>query len=267
MTTDIGSKRLPTLFLTHGGGPCFFIEANGIWDKMGDWLKNLGSSIGIKPRAIIVISGHWEEKDVTVMTNPKAPLFYDYSGFPEHTYHLKYDLSGSPELANQVQNLLSESGIEVKDDSKRGYDHGVFVPFKLIYPDADIPLIELSLKNDLDPAIHIKIGQALLPLREQGVLIVGSGSSFHNMRGFNSQGTEISKDFDDWLTQVVSEDKEIRNEHLKNWENAPSARLSHPREEHLIPLMVAAGAAGDDLGKRVFSDNIMGVTLSSFQFG
>jgi aromatic ring-opening dioxygenase catalytic subunit (LigB family) len=264
------TERLPSIFVTHGGGPCFFMDWNpaDAWLKMADWLKNLGATIGTKPKAIVVVSGHWEEDEVTVMTNPQPPLLYDYFGFPEHTYKLKYDAPGSPELAGQISDLLSAKGIKVNTNSERGFDHGVFIPFKLIYPDADIPIIQLSLKSDLDPATHIEIGKALEPLREQGVLIVGSGSSYHNMRGFGPQGKDVSEQFDNWLTEVVSiPESEKRDRELEKWSLVPTGKLAHPREEHLIPLMVAAGAAGHDTGKRVFSDNIMGVTLSSFQFG
>jgi aromatic ring-opening dioxygenase catalytic subunit (LigB family) len=263
-------EKLPTLFLTHGGGPCFFMDWNpsDTWEGMGNWLKNLGSTIGAKPEAIVIISGHWEEDEVTVMTNPKPPLFYDYYGFPEHTYNLKYDAPGSPSLASRVAELISARGFEVNADSERGFDHGVFIPLKMVYPDADIPVVQLSLRNDLDPAAHIEIGRALQPLREEGVLIVGSGSSFHNMRGFGPQGKDASEQFDNWLTEVVSiEDQEKRERELEKWESAPAGKLAHPREEHLIPLMVAAGAAGADRGEKVFSGNIMGVTLSSFRFG
>jgi aromatic ring-opening dioxygenase catalytic subunit (LigB family) len=147
-------------------------------------------------------------------------------------------------------------------------DHGVFIPFKVIYPKADIPIVQLSLKEGLDPAKHIAAGRAIAPLRERGVLIVGSGMSYHNLREFGRDVRAISDQFDSWLTNAACVPTAVaRAEKLARWEEAPGARRAHPREEHLIPLMVAAGAGGDDLGKKVFTDHVMGTTVSAFQFG
>ena len=175
---------------------------------------------------------------------------------------------GSPELAQQVQNLLSAAGIETDEDSTRGYDHGVFVPFMLMYPDANIPIVQLSLQEDLDPAEHIKIGKALASLRNEGVLIVGSGMSYHNLREFFKGNEDASKKFDVWLNEAVTDiHPAIRADKLVSWADAPSARACHPREDHLIPLMVAVGAADGDVGENVYSDVIFGKAVSCFQFG
>ena len=265
-----GSPRQPTFFLPHGGGPCFFMEWNppDTWKKMSAWLGGLGATLEVAPKAIVVISGHWEQTEFSVTGSPHPSLIYDYQGFPPHTYQLRYDAPGSPALAQRISDLLSQAGFPAHVDPTRGFDHGVFIPFKLIYPKADIPVVQLSLQAGLDPATHIQAGRALQSLREQGVLMVGSGMSYHNLRGFGDQFGPASDEFDEWLTSAVcAGDAESRNSKLKQWQTAPHARLAHPREEHLLPLMVAAGAAGEDLGRRIFSDRVMGVTVSAYQFG
>jgi len=236
------------------------------WDKMRDWLSQLSSDIGVKPKAIVLISGHWEEPDFTINNGANPPLLYDYSGFPPETYRIQYSAPGSPELAERIHELFSHAGIASRYDSQRGYDHGAFIPLKVIYPKADIRIVQVSLKSGLDPASHIAAGQALAPLRQEGVLIVGSGMSYHNMRGFFSGGPIPDSDrFDEWLTKAVSSPE--RNEKLRNWQAAPAARQAHPREEHLIPLLVASGAAEGENGRKIFSDRVMGAIVSAFQFG
>jgi aromatic ring-opening dioxygenase catalytic subunit (LigB family) len=164
--------------------------------------------------------------------------------------------------------LLSDAGFESGEDGARGLDHGVFVPLKLSYPEAKVPTVQLSLRAGLDPAEHLAMGRALAPLRDEGVFLVGSGMSYHNMRGFNvAASREASLRFDRWLGEVAGEEPSKRDAALAAWTKAPSARECHPREEHLIPLMVAAGAAGDDRGKAVFRDEVMGVAVSALQFG
>ena len=261
----------PTAYIPHGGGPCFFMEWDppSTWNKMGDWLRSWPSTFNEKPKAVLVISAHWEEAEFSVTSNPNPSLIYDYSGFPAHTYEIKYDAPGSPHLAQRIADLLGAAGVMVRQDAVRGFDHGVFIPFKLVYPQADIPIVQLSLKRGLDPAEHIRVGQLLAPLRKEGVLIVGSGMSYHNLREFfrgGGEATTVSKRFDDWLESSLITGGE-RNKKLIHWFDAPGARAAHPREEHLIPLMVVAGAAGDDRVDKVFTDNVMGATVSAFQFG
>ncbi len=262
---------LPTLFIPHGGGPCFFMDWTmgppDTWVRMADFLKNLGASVGRRPKAVLVISGHWEEPEFTIGSGINPSLIYDYSGFPPHTYQLKYAAQGAPELALRVQELLRAAEIHAATNPDRGWDHGVFIPFKLIFPDADVPIVQISLKAGLDPTEHIAAGRALAPLRKEDVLIVGSGMSFHNLRGFRPGGVvEASDQFDQWLTDAVI-DPDSRERKLVGWANAPAAREAHPREEHLIPLMVAAGAGRGDTGRKIFSDRVMGATVSAFQFG
>jgi aromatic ring-opening dioxygenase catalytic subunit (LigB family) len=205
------------------------------WKKMADWLKGLAATLPAQPKAIVVVSGHWEEEEFTVSSGQHPALIYDYSGFPPHTYELKYPAPGSPELAHGIRDLLADAGIASRADASRGFDHGVFIPFKLFFPEADIPIVQLSLQAGLDPATHIEAGQALAPLRQQGVLIVGSGMSYHNMRSFGRRPIAASDEFDTWLTgAVITPDSEARNRKLIAWEQAPGARAAHPREEHLI---------------------------------
>jgi len=238
------------------------------WERMGTWLRQLGDSLGAVPAAVVVISAHWEAPDVAVASGTRPALIYDYYGFPEHTYSIEYAAPGSPRLAQEIMELLRHDGIEVVEDPERGFDHGVFIPLKLIFPDASIPVVQVSLHHALDAGMHLDIGRALAPLRERGVLIVGSGMSYHNlpvmMRGGGA--IEDSERFDDWLMESCSMDGAARTERLKNWDSAPAARSAHPREEHLLPLMVAAGAGGDAGGRRVFGDRVMGSMVSAFQF-
>jgi aromatic ring-opening dioxygenase catalytic subunit (LigB family) len=267
--------RLPTLFIPHGGGPCFFMDPPPndphAWDAMAAHLRGIAASLESKPRAILVISAHWETPRPTVMTAERPALLFDYYGFPDHTYRLEYPAPGSPALAARVRALLAAAGIASDEDAARGYDHGVFVPFLLMFPDADIPVVQLSLRADLDPAAHLAIGRALAPLRDEGVLIVGSGMSYHNLRRFwstDAHDVEAARAFDAWLAASVDmPDATARDARLAEWANAPGARTAHPRSEHLLPLMVVAGAADADRGRRTYSDNVFGKAVSGFHFG
>jgi aromatic ring-opening dioxygenase catalytic subunit (LigB family) len=239
------------------------------WKATEAWLRGLAQSLPERPKAIVVVSGHWEEDAFTASTAAAPSMIYDYTGFPPHTYQLKYPAPGAPQLARRIVELLTAAGLPARTDPSRGFDHGVFIPFLLVFPDADIPVVPLSLRHGLDPAEHMAAGKALGALRDEGVLIVGSGMSYHNMRGFSTPAaTAPSEAFDRWLTQAVSDpDPKDRWERLTHWDEAPSARNAHPREEHLLPLMVAAGAAADERGERVFSDVAMNARLSGFRFG
>ncbi|MBT9548046.1 MAG: dioxygenase [Candidatus Sericytochromatia bacterium] len=265
------SKRLPAFFIPHGGGPCFFMDWTmgpaDTWDGLAAWLRQMADQVGQRPSAILVISAHWETPAVTITGHARPELIYDYYGFPEHTYHLTYPAPGAPALAKQIQTLLNAADIPAQVDAERGYDHGVFIPLKLIYPDAEIPVLQISLRADLDPAFHHQLGQALAPLREQGVLLIGSGMSFHNLRVFGRDVRPQAREFDTWLSQAVAQTSTDRAEQLNAWGQAPSGRFSHPREEHLLPLMVIAGAAEQEPGKKVFEGEIMGSVISAFQFG
>ncbi|MBC7541551.1 MAG: dioxygenase [Candidatus Sericytochromatia bacterium] len=266
------ATRMPTFYIPHGGGPCFFMEWQmgppDTWDHMATWLRGLDATLPAKPKALLVVSAHWEAPVVSVMTAAAPPLLYDYSGFPPHTYALTWPAPGSPALADRVLALLAKAGIQTRTDAQRGFDHGVFIPLKVTYPDAQVSTVQVSLLKGLDPGAHLALGRALAPLRDEGVLIIGSGMSYHNMRGFGTAGAlRDSARFGDWLADTVSQESAARAAALADWSSAPGGRESHPREEHLLPLMVAAGAAGADRGQEVFRDEVMGSVVSAIRFG
>lgn len=262
--------RLPTYFIPHGAGPCFFMEWTrgpaDTWDKTAAWLKGLLTSLPERPKAILVVSGHWEEPAFTVGSHARPPLIFDYYGFPDETYRLEFDTRGSPALAGRVRELLGAAGLPAAADPDRGYDHGVFIPLKLVLPDADLPVVQLSLKTGLDPEAHLAAGRALAPLRDEGVLILGSGMSWHNMRAFSPAFTGKSEAFDAWLSQAMT-DPARRDEAIRHWTQGPYAHEAHPREEHLAPLFVAAGAAEGEPGRHAFRDVAMDVVISGYAFG
>ncbi len=263
--------RMPTLFIPHGGGPCFFMDPPPaqphLWDAMAAYLRGLAADLPEPPKALLIISGHWETARPTLNVAAAPPLLFDYYGFPEHTYQLTYPAPGAPDLAARVRDLMAAAGLPVAEEARRGWDHGVFVPLMLAFPEAATPVLQLSLQAGLDPARHLAIGRALAPLRDEGVLIVGSGMSYHNLAEFfGPRGNEPAARFDAWLTDAVA-DPARRDAALTAWSQAPGALAAHPREEHLLPLMVAAGAAGVEAGTRTYSDQIMGKALSGFRFG
>lgn len=264
-------SKLPTYFISHGGGPWPWLKKEmPFYDRLESSLQNIPKEIGVTPKAILVISGHWETSEFAVMAHPQPPMVYDYYGFPEHTYHIQYRSSGAPEIAKRVQALLKDSGIPVHLDSERGYDHGTFTPLAAMYPEANVPVLQLSIRSDYDPRAHIKVGQALAPLRQEGILIVASGLSYHNLRNFGPRAKDTSHTFDQWLTHtVVDLDPKSRIENLLKWEQAPAARLAHPQEDHLIPLMVAVGAAENEKAEIAYhEDDFMGgIAVTSFRFG
>lgn len=264
------TSRFPVLFVSHGGGPWPYVDGmKQQYARTAREFSALPQRLPARPKAVLVITGHWEAGEFSVSTAAHPPMEYDYYGFPEHTYRIRYPAPGSPELAMQVRTLLSAAGIVAREDARRGFDHGVFVPLGLMYPDADVPIVMLSLKSSYDPTEHIRAGQALIPLRDEGVLIVCSGLTYHNMRGFGrDESTPVAQAFEAYLdTAIAQTDANVRNDMLAHWESAPGARLAHPREDHLLPLMVAAGAAGSDTGRAIFVDHVMKVPMASYEFG
>ena len=262
---------LPTYFISHGGGPWPWLDGpfRRNFDVLEQSLRETARAIG-KPRAILAVSGHWEEPRFTVMSGEHPPMVYDYSGFPEHTYRIKYAAPGSPEVASRVRELLERAGIDAREDPAQGFDHGTYTPLAVMYPEADVPVLQLSLKQGYDPAEHLAAGRALAPLRDEGVLVMASGLSYHNLRQFGPGARSASKAFDAWLTDaLVRSDPLERVERLMHWSEAPAARQAHPQEDHLIPLMVAVGAAERDPAEVVYhQDDLMGgVTASSYRFG
>jgi aromatic ring-opening dioxygenase catalytic subunit (LigB family) len=264
--------RLPVVFLPHGGGPWPFVDL-GMGDAAGEealttYLRSVAQVPRERPRALLVISAHWEEAVPTVMTSAHPPMLYDYYGFPEEAYRITWPAPGAPKLAARVRGLLAAAGISSAEDARRGFDHGTFVPLKLTYPDADLPVVQLSLQAGLDPRAHLELGRALAPLRDEGVFIVGSGMTFHNLAAFRDpRAGPVSESFDAWLREATTRPPAERDERLIAWAKAPSARLAHPREEHLVPLMVVAGAAGADRARVAYSGTWAGIRLSAYQFG
>ncbi|MDX3895498.1 class III extradiol ring-cleavage dioxygenase [Pusillimonas sp.] len=265
-------QRMPVYFIPHGAGPCFFMDWNpaDTWLNMAHFLKNLAADLPRRPSAILLVSGHWLEPQFSLTGHARPPLIFDYSGFPSHTYELTYPAPGNPALAERAVQLLRQEGLASHVDGQRGFDHGVFIPLKLVFPSADIPVVQMSLRHDMDPAAHLEAGKALESLRDQDVLIVGSGMSFHNMRGYGDpRYTPISVEFDDWLSAAVESPFGQREALLRSWTQAPHARHCHPPggEEHLIPLLVATGAAGVSPGSKVYSERVMETALSAYRFG
>ncbi len=270
MTTP--TTRLPTYFISHGGGPWPWMkkEMGNTYAQLEAALADMPRQIGRTPQAVLMISAHWEEPAFTAQAHPQPPMLYDYGGFPAHTYSVRYDAPGSPALAQRVQGLVQGAGLPAALDTARGFDHGMFSPMVAIYPQAQVPTVQLSLLRGLDPAAHLALGRALAPLRDEDVLIVGSGLSYHNLRAFGPQAAAPSKAFDDWLQRTVVESAPAaRTQGLLDWAGAPAARLAHPREEHLIPLMVAVGAAEQDAAVRIYHEQgfMGGLSVSSYRLG
>lgn len=261
------------MFIPHGGGPCFFMDPAGgspdpMWRPMQAYLAGLIARLPEHPRAILMVSGHWETPDVTLHVGDGQPLTYDYGGFPTHTYRLQWPSQGDAGVARRAAGLLEAAGFATAEERVRGWDHGVFIPMMVAVPDADIPLVQMSLRADLDAAAHIAIGRALAPLRDERVLILGSGMSFHNLRARGPQVTAAADAWDAALTAAVTDpDPARRAERIAAWEDLPYARFAHPEAEHLLPLMVALGAGGNDTAVRDYRDVVMGWVVSGYRFG
>ena len=263
--------RLPTYFISHGGGPWPWMEdSRPLFAALADSLVQITREIGMRPKAVLSVSGHWEEASFTAMANPKPPMVYDYYGFPAHTYSVQYPAPGAPEVAHRIDSLLSGAGLPTAIDPTRGFDHGTFSPLAVMYPEADVPVLQLSLHHSYDPALHLAAGRALAPLRDEGVLILGSGLSFHNLRLRGPGALEPSRAFDGWLHDTLERlPPAERSARLLEWAKAPAARIAHPAEDHLLPLMVAVGAAEQEPASTLYheADVFGGWTVSSFRFG
>ncbi|HEU5076009.1 MAG TPA: class III extradiol ring-cleavage dioxygenase [Polyangiaceae bacterium] len=265
------TSKLPVVFVPHGGGPMSYVEfgaPRAEVDALAEYWRKVGQLPRVTPRALLVVSAHWEAEVPTLMTSPNPPMLYDYYGFPPAAYEIRWPAPGAPWLAGRVRELLGQADIPSAVDEHRGFDHGTFVPLGRIFPNAEIPTLQLSLASGLDPSLHLAIGRALTPLRDEGVFIIGSGMSYHNMRGFGApQADADAAAFDAWLQETIRLPSAERDERLAAWEHAPSARRVHPHEEHLLPLMVVAGAAGDDRGSVPYSGKVFGKAISAAQFG
>ncbi|MBF0501705.1 MAG: dioxygenase [Candidatus Riflebacteria bacterium] len=261
-------KRGSVLYISHGGGPLPLL-GDASHEEMVDTLKKMPVLIA-KPSAIIVISAHWEENQPTVTQAKNPHLLYDYYGFPEESYQIQYPATGDPLLAGKILKLLKNDEFPAVSDNRRGFDHGLFVPLKIMYPAADIPCVQLSLINSLNPLEHIKIGKALAPLIEENILVLGSGFSFHNLQAFFSPSTIESRNrnwrFEESLRATCTShelSEEERERRLVEWETAPEARYCHPREEHLLPLHVCYGMMGSP-AKQMFPFEVMGKMASAY---
>lgn len=266
------SDRLPTYFLSHGGGPWpWMMEGSrGTFDALDASLKAMRRELREAPRAVLMVTAHWEEPVFALSSAARPPMVYDYYGFPAPMYAIRYDAPGDPDLAARAAGLLQGGGMPARLDPQRGFDHGTFSLMQALYPEAEMPVVQLSIRADFDPAAHLAAGRLLAPLRDEGVLIVGSGLSFHNLRALGNPAAQApSQMFDRWLQQsLVDLSGDERAGRLLQWEVAPAARVAQPREDHLLPLHVAAGAAGSDAGEMIYhEDHFMGVAASSFRFG
>ena len=260
------ATAMPSVYLPHGGGPAFFMQGGmgDMFRPMGDFLAGFHSLLPARPTAILVVTAHWEAPVPTLTGSVHPALIYDYYGFPKETYELAYPASGAPTLAIEAAGLLREANIDAAIDTEYGWDHGVFIPLKVMYPQADIPVVAMSLKAGLDPNEHSAIGAALRPLRDEGVLIVGSGMSYHNLRQLANGPASAA--FDHWLDAALGGDAAHRRAQLAQWAAAPSGRTAHPREEHLLPLMVAAGAGSDAAGRKIWSGMIGPTAVAAWAF-
>ena len=255
-------NKAQIVYFSHGGGPLPILGDPG-HRAMIEFMKQLPNQLR-KPDLILVISAHWEEPEATLLGSPNPEMFYDYYGFPDEAYEIDYPAPGSSADANRFAELLKKNHIAAKVDPQRGFDHGLFIPLKLMYPQADIPALQLSLIRGLNSSAHIGLGKALRELNQENILVIGSGFSFHNIRTFFSQKYEpvdpANDAFQNWLIDTCTNPKisqEEREKRLIEWEKAPSARYCHPREEHLLPLHVCQGMANTP-GKLIFDDQILG---------
>ena len=249
------------VYFSHGGGPLPILGDTG-HKAMVEFMRQLPSRLK-KPDAILVISAHWEEDDATLLGAKTPAMFYDYYGFPEEAYEITYPAPGSPDLADRIAGLLNQNKMPARIDPQRGFDHGLFIPLKLMYPQADIPAIQLSLLRGLDPSAHLSLGAGLRELMNENIMVIGSGFSFHNMQAFSWHGANTpdaaNDEFQNWLIEVCTGplSPSERERRLVDWQKAPSARYCHPREEHLLPLHVCMGMA-NKAATMIFDDFILG---------
>jgi aromatic ring-opening dioxygenase catalytic subunit (LigB family) len=248
----------PSLFVNHGGGPNPVLgEVNNL--EIAESLREVDKVIDFEQtKAIILVTAHWEEDIISISSNDRHDLLFDYYNFPPESYHYKYEGKGDPELARKIHVQLSKSGLISTLDDKRGWDHGVFIPMMLIRPEADIPIVQLSILRNQNAKMHYDIGKVLYGFRKEGIAIIGSGLSYHNMARFRdtrtvNDGIIENKEFNDFLTEVCTGGEDVRKK-IVLWEDHPGAHGSHPKSQadHLMPLIVAAGAGGPGKGRKVF---------------
>jgi 4,5-DOPA dioxygenase extradiol len=255
---------LPTLFLSHGS-PMLALEE----ELTTQFLRNISVTVP-RPDAILIASAHWETTEPMVMGNPHPSTIHDFHGFPKELYALKYPAPGNPVLAEEVRTLLAAAGLNARIDPARGFDHGAWNPLLLMYPQADIPVIELSVQPQRDARWHYNIGKALAPLRQKSILIIGTGNLTHNLREAFRGHAETPAwvtGFVQWIAERIAEDD---IDSLLDWQTlAPHARENHPTPEHFLPLFIALGAAGVPLhAKHLHEDTALGVlAMDAYAFG
>ncbi len=240
--SEAASQILPAVFVSHGA-PTLAVEEN----DTTDFLKQLGRMLG-KPRAVLCVSAHWNTGAPAVSAAERPRTIHDFGGFAEELYSISYPAPGAPTLAARVAELLGGSGIDCSVSAERGLDHGAWVPLRLLYPEADVPVAQLSIQPQLDPIHHLRLGRALAPLRGEGVLLLATGSVTHNLSTLAPGGPPPvwAREFDEWLFRKITRGEE---DELLNYRSlAPHARLAHPTDEHLLPLFVALGAGSDGEG-------------------
>jgi aromatic ring-opening dioxygenase catalytic subunit (LigB family) len=262
------SIRQPTYFLCHGGGPWPWLQGplRQTLRHLEHGLRELPTQLPARPSAILVVSAHWEEKAFSFTSSPAPGMVYDYYGFPPETYSIHYASPGAPGLASRAADLLRAAGCNAALNDMQGYDHSTYSLMQPMFPQADIPVVQMSIQTSMRAEDHLRAGAALAPLRDENVLIIGSGMSVHE-RG--PEMATASPIFDDWLNEAVLTDHgALRWKALAEWEKAPFARNVHPTADHLLPLMVAAGAAQEDTATCIYRERLMGtVAVSSFRFG
>jgi 4,5-DOPA dioxygenase extradiol len=267
MKQNSPENKAQIVYFSHGGGPLPILGDAG-HKAMIDFMTQLPSQL-TRPEAILVVSAHWEERAATLLGAQNPVMYYDYYGFPAKAYEINYPAPGNPGLAHKVAELLKKNNVPAQIDPQRGFDHGLFIPLKMMYPQADIPCLQLSLLRGLNPSAHIALGKALRELNTENILVIGSGFSFHNMQSFIWEGPDMpdpaNDAFQDWLIEVCagSLPQSEREQRLIEWEKAPSARYCHPREEHLLPLHVCSGMAAKP-AKLIFDDQILGKRSVAF---
>jgi 4,5-DOPA dioxygenase extradiol len=254
---------VPSLFISHGS-PMFALEPG----LLGTNLRALGQSLR-DVAAVLVVSPHWQPPDLRVGSSVAPETLHDFAGFPAPLYELQYPAPGAPALAQDAAHLLAQAGFEVVLDERRGLDHGAWVPLRHLFPDADKPVFQVSLPRDIDAAGALRLGRALAPLRERGVLIVGSGSLTHNLYEFRQHvhDPEYAQEFADWVRDALAaRDVAALIDYRRR---APHAARAHPSEEHYLPLLVAAGASDDRDATRLIEGGMTYDVLSmdSFAFG
>jgi aromatic ring-opening dioxygenase catalytic subunit (LigB family) len=237
----------------------------GQWRGLHDYLTAMPETLPAEPEAVVVVTAHWVAPEFTVASGEAPDLIYDYGGFPPHTYELKYPAPGSPAVASRISELAAAAGLTARLDPQRGWDHGVFVPVAVCWPGADVPIVSVSLRRGLDPSEHIRFGEALESLRDEGVLLIGSGLSSHDL-SFRITAEQATA-FDDWLEATMKLPRPERAGALSQWESAPQARAAHPHEDHLLPLMVVTGAGGADDVTRTYRDEMFGLPVAGYRFG